>query len=51
MGPRETLDPLITNPFYSRAFMQLGFLALAVAVILVIATPFIKRLISGNETL
>ncbi|WP_267257275.1 hypothetical protein [Coxiella endosymbiont of Ornithodoros maritimus] len=42
MGRRETLDPLITNPFYSHAFMQLGFLALAVAIILIIAALFIK---------
>ena len=48
IGPSKTLSPLITNPFYSRAFTQLGLLTLGVAIVLFLAIPFVKRLINGN---
>ncbi len=49
MGPSKTLVPAITNPFYSKAFTQLGLVTLGIGIILFIATPFIKRLIQERQ--
>ena len=49
-GATGSSNPLVTNPSYSRAFAQLGWVTLGVAVLLFIASPFINRLIRGNDT-
>ncbi len=48
-GTTGSANPLITNPSYSKAFAQLGWVTLAVALILLIASPLINRLIRSDE--
>lgn len=46
-GTSGSTSPLITNISYSTAFSQMGWGTLAVAIALLIATPFINRLIKS----
>lgn len=47
LGTSGSSNPLITNPSYSHAFSQLGWLTLTIAVIMFIVVPFINRLIKA----
>lgn len=49
LDPTKVLDPLITNPFYSRAFLQLGLFTLTIGLFLFAATRIIKNLIRGTK--
>lgn len=48
MGPSGSSNPLVTNPSYSHAFSQLGWLTIAIAAVLLAATPYIAKLIKDK---
>lgn len=47
-GYTDGASPLVTNPSYSRAFLELGGATLGIAIILIMLTPWLNRRVYGN---
>lgn len=50
IGKLNTIDPLITNPAYSDTFSILGWTAITFGIVLLIISPWLKRLTGENNT-
>ena len=47
--PSETATAVVTNPDYSKLFVELGVGSVIVGIILVALTPFLRKLITDAE--
>ena len=49
IGKSQSVDPLITNPFFSKIFSILGMGAIFAGVVMLFLIPFLNRLIKEEE--
>jgi len=50
VGPQEAMNPMLSNPSFSHTFNQLGWGAIICAILLVLLTPRLKRLINAKTS-